>query len=344
MTASFFCIGDLHLDRLKGLFPDNHLDLQFFEINKAMHTALKNGYKNIIYMGDISENTRLSQQAEVALISHFFRWDSRANIHVILGNHDYAESGNHSLLPFIELQRNKAFKTVKFYAKKTVKNIEGLNVNFSPYPFTDSEKDMINFGHFEVSGSTRDNGQVIKKAHDVDKKAVWGMGHLHTPHDVGNVHYCGTLYQLNFGERLPKGSMLIQGKLSGGSLQHRIKRISNDPTFKLINLVIESLSDTKKIEKNPLYRYRLLTKSNIELPENIMEKFPNIVKTEGFSNKEELKAIIEDSFIEINNQTLELPSLNEHLEDFLIKVKGANKKQVKRALEIVKEVRGSNDS
>lgn len=331
-------IGDIHGDKLRNLFP-NSIELQFNEINKAVHYGRKQGEKHFSFLGDLSEHIRLSQEAECAFIRFFCYWDSKIELDVILGNHDFAENNNHSLLPFMEMQRAGLFKTIRFHEKPYVKKIDGIYHNFCPYPFTEPVKNAVNYGHFEVSGSTRDNGTKINKAHDVGEKDNWVMGHLHTPHDVGKVHYTGTLYQLNFGESLPKHFSMINARLKGGKLKLDIERVRTDPEFKLINLVVDTEKDLKKIEKNPLYKYRLLTNVNFETDLDILGKYDNVVKMEGFKTKKELKSLVEESFIEITEQKLELPSIQEELERFLVQEKKATTKQVKRALQITKEVR-----
>ncbi len=331
-------IGDIHGDKLKNLFP-NHIELQFNEINKVINYGRREGEKHFALLGDLSENIRLSQEAECAFIRFFCYWDGKIELDVILGNHDFAENSNHSLLPFMEMQRAGVFKTIRFHEKPYVNKIDGVYHNFCPYPFKEPVKNAVNYGHFEVSGSLRDNGMVIAKAHDVGEKENWIMGHLHTPHTVGRVHYTGTLYQLNFGESMPKSFSILNARLKGGKVKVEIERIRTAPAFRLINLVIDSEKDLKKIEKNPLYKYRLLTNVNFETERDILGEYDNVVKMEGFKSKKELKALVEESFIEITEQKLELPSIVEELEKYLVHEKKATPKQVKRALEITKEIR-----
>lgn len=332
-------IGDLHLDKLKNLFPTNHLDIQFYELEKSIQYARKQGESHVVFLGDLCENIRLSQEAECKLIRFLLDLDKKMNVHIILGNHDFAENGNHSLLPFIELQRCKVFKNTKFYDTPTQENIDGVIHNFVPYPHKEGIKNAINYGHFEVSGSTRDNGTTIKKAIDVSKKENWIMGHLHTPHDVGNVHYTGTLYQLNFGESLPKSFSIINAFTKKGKTKLDVERVRTAPAFRLITLEVYKEKDLKKIEKNPLYKYRLLADANFSTDIDIMDKHPNVVKIEGFKTKKELEALKQDSFIELTEQNLELPSVTAELEKFLREEKKATDKQIKRAFGIIRELK-----
>lgn len=332
----FVAVGDLHFDKLARLFPDRHIELLIGEMHKPMQYALKKGIRNVIFLGDVAENPRLSYESLCAYIKFLHVYDGKLNIYTILGNHDFAENGVHSLQPLIALQELKMFKTVKFATTPKVIGKE-VKINLSPYPFTEPVKNALNIGHFEVSGSIRDNGRVIKEAHDVGNYD-WVMGHLHTPHDVGKyVHFVGTLAQKNFGESLPKSFTHVKVRMSGGKLQKQLVRIPNDPVFKLFNLKVESKSDLKEISKNPNYLYKLFVQSKYDISLKDLEKYPNIVDVKGFTTKDELTALMDEEFIEMREQNLILPSVTENLRAYL-KSKGADKKQISRAMEITKDL------
>lgn len=338
MSDVYECVhvGDLHMDKLGRLLGDRQFALQVAELEKPMEYALAKGIRNVNLLGDVSENPFLTAPAFCALLRYLKKYDGKLNISVILGNHDFAENGVHSLLPFIEMQELKMFKSVRFFTAPKVIKFGDVKVNYSPYPFTDGIKNAVNLGHFEVSGSTRDNGRIIKEAHDVGD-IDWDMGHLHTPHDVGNVHYVGTLYQTNFGESLPKSFTHAKYRMSGGKLQKKRVRVPNDPVFKLFNLKVESKADLKEIQKKDTYLYKLFVQSKYDISLKDLEKYPNIVDVKGFTTKEELTALMDEEFIEMREQNLVLPSVTENLRDYL-KSKGADKKQISRAMEITKEL------
>lgn len=338
MSEVYECLnlGDVHLDKLGRLLGERQFDLQIGELHKPMQYALSKGIRHVNFLGDVSEHPYLSVTAFCKLLRFLKAYDDKLNITFILGNHDFAENGVHSLLPFIQMQELKMFNTVKFYTAPKVVKFGDVKVNYSPYPFTDGIKKAVNLGHFEVSGSTRDNGRIIKEAHDVGN-IDWDMGHLHTPHDVGSVHYVGTLYQTNFGESLPKSFTHAKYRMSGGKLQHKRVRVPNDPKFKLFNLKVESKSDLKEIHKNENYLYKLFVQSKYDISAKDLEKYPNIIDVKGFTTKEELTALMDEEFIEMREQNLVLPSATENLRDFL-KSKGVEKKQINRAMEITKEL------
>ena len=334
-------IGDLHLDKLRKLFPDNHLQLQIHELNKACEFAINKGIRHVFLEGDICEYARLSYEAIDVLIRFFDKWDTKLNFYLILGNHDFAEDGIHSLQPFLTMYQLKWFKTIHIFDAATQMVIDGVTVNFLPYPHTKplpSKLEAINVGHFEVKGSLRDNGRKIKEG--IETKATWIMGHLHTPQVVGSVHYSGTLYQLNFGESLPKGFIEFKFRYKNGKLEKQIKQIPNDPRFKLFNIVVESKADLRKVTENPLYLYKLFVKTNIVIPESFLAKHPNIVNWDGFKTKEELDILIDESFLDSNEEGLLEFSVHEGLTEYL-QSKKASQVQIKRALEIMQTVKAS---
>lgn len=296
-------IGDLHLDALTKHFPgDLSYQLQYFEIEKALDYAISSGIKHAIFLGDVSEHWQLSQLGQQYLNRLLVQYDGRIQMYWILGNHDFAEDGRHSFLPIIELL--PILKTTRIFTSPETVSIDGVKFNFSPYPHKKEVANAVNVGHFEVSGSTRDNGHKIKSAHNPKPKALWIMGHLHTPHTVGSVYYAGTLYQLNFGESLPKGFLRIQARMRNGVLQHKITRIKNTPRFQFFNLPVESKEDLRKIQNNPLFLYKLFVSSEYDLPLSVLDSFPNIVDHKGFSNKKELEAMMDDTVLDIGEDNI----------------------------------------
>lgn len=330
-------IGDIHFDRLSNLYPENHLDLQLYELDKTYQYAIKEGLRTVFHLGDVCEHARMSSDAEEKFARFLHKWDGKMDSYFILGNHDWDEVGVHSLRPFVTNYSLGYYKTTHIIAKPEVRKIGGVKVNFQSYPGTDSYRDHVNLGHFEVSGSTRDNGRKVKKAHDVSSKHLWVLGHLHTPHSVGNVHYPGTLYQLNFGESLPKGFMRVQAKYTGGKLTWRVKRVRNDPRFKLINLKVESKKDLKQVSDDPLFRYKLFVQSGFELPEDFLTSHLTVVRQTGYTTKEEYEAAVQEAFLEIKKQTIHLPPMKEMMVKFLAS-KGATPDQIKRSKQLLSKV------
>lgn len=324
-------IGDLHLDKLSKLFPDNHLELQLSEIDNAIEYGIRHGVSFAVFLGDIGEYSSLSSQAFNELVRRICQWETKLPLHLFLGNHDWQENGVHSLVNIKLLEEFGLFKNTQIHVKPKVVTVDGQKFNFRPYPFQKAVPDALNFGHFETNGSIRDNGTPTKSKTRVT--GHWQMGHLHTPHKAGNVVYPGTMYQLNFGESLPKGFCHFKWD---GVTQHT-RFIENDPRFKLLNIVVNSKQDLKQVKEIPLHRYRLLVQSSFDLDDQFLSDNPTIVKVEGYKSKSELAAIMKDSFITFEQQTLDQYSIIDGLESFLAKKLMAS--QVKRGMKIIEELR-----
>jgi len=185
----------------------------------------------------------------------------------------------------------------------------------------------------------RDNGNRIKTGGvpQQDDNNIWVIGHLHTKQKVGNSYYPGTPYQLNFGENPTKGWALGKFKYNNkGKLLHKMHIVDNDSAFKLLNLIVESANDLKKIVDNPLYRYKLFVKEGVELPTNTNAKYPNIENTLGFKTNRELQLMGGAA----NDMAGQIPefSLTTGLKDFLLTQLNATEKQANRALELIEQM------
>ncbi len=336
-------IGDLHLDKLKKLFEDDAIALQKEEIRKPLEYALTKGIKVVCFAGDIGEHPLLSDDALIALIELIAEYGKALDIHIILGNHDFAENGVHSLRVLELMQRLGFLKCSIYTAPKAVK-LEGIVHNFLPHPHkklsaSAAKEAAVNIGHFETSGSIRDNGSKSKSDYTIkDKKSLWLLGHLHTPHTVSNnVFFGGTTYQLNYGESLPKHWLDYKVKLVGGKLKYDVEYVENKPEFRLFNLEIGTLSDLKKIKDKKYYRYKLFVKEGLALPEDVNMSYPQITSISGYKTKKELAALKMDAIIPIEDQSLDKVDIFFGLEDFL-RTKGASKNQTKRALKIIQNL------
>lgn len=308
-------IGDIHLDKLTRILGSDAIDTQLYSVGKALKYALSKGIKNIVLLGDLCENVRFSIAAEVALI-HLLRdyTEKGLEFHIILGNHDFAENGIHALSVLSTLTALKMLVGVSVYTCQEQVMIDGVPFNFCPYPSTKGKSRHINIGHFEVSGSTRDNGRKIAKAEVVKDSHYWVMGHLHTPHDVGNVHYVGTMYQTTFGEKLEKYFTVSNIKYDGVSLTVKHSRKSSVPPFELINLSVEHERDldplySSRNDKSVMRFFKIFLRTDVELDDTLFSEFNNIIDIKGYETRDDLKALEDEEFLEITEQTLELPSL-----------------------------------
>jgi len=339
---SGIAIGDLHLDKLTKVLGTQANQLKMQHLNRALEYAATNGINNVFILGDIGDKSRISYDGHKWLLRTLAKWDGILNIHIYLGNHDVDETEVHSLeLLVLMYQELNAFKTTKVYSKPEQILIEGVMCNILPYPHINPipyKKPTLNFGHFEVNGATRDNGGSIRNDVDPDPNCHYIVGHLHTPHSIGRVHYTGTLYQLNFGESLPKGFTHFRARYVEDRLEVKYRRIEQEPIFTFTNLIIESKRDLNKVDSNPLHLYKIFVEDGVDIPDSIMVDKPNIIKRQGYSTREELEILVHENLLDgESGQTIPDLNIKNNLCTILVS-KGFTNKQVKRALGFVDTV------
>lgn len=334
-------IGDLHLDKLTRLFGlEKGNELIIKELEKPLKYAVSNSIPNVFFMGDTCHKTRMSYDAHKRLLSILHKYDGILNIHIILGNHDWDEEGTHALEIIECLCKLKRFSTIHVYSKVTTVSIDGVSVTFLPYPYTepDVEGPTLCFGHFEVQGAIRDNGTRTKGVDPVTADK-YILGHLHTPHDVGNKHYVGTLFQTNFGESLPKSFTEFKAKINNGKLVTKYVRVNNEPDFKLVNLSIENKADLSQVSNDENELYRLIVSSEYTLPEKWLDAHPNVIKHDSYSSKVERDLLLSDSLFITDAETD--TSIEDILPNYLSEKYDASDELIEDALLILEEARNN---
>lgn len=332
-------LGDLHLDKLRKHFPENSIELQLNEVRKVVRYAKRNGIKRLFFLGDIGEGVKnftgflvMSEEAQAGLFSLLMELDGEFEVFIYIGNHDYTGLESHTLKFFFELQKHKVFKTVRFFDQEEQLKLGGVRVNILPYPLLkpSSNKPSLCFAHYEVKGSIRDNGRRIDEGEEHDYGAhSFIQGHLHTRQVVRKQHwYPGTLYQTTFGESLPKGFLEFRASQESNKVVLKSRFVDNDPSFKLINLHIHERDDLKKIEPNPLYKYKLFVAEDVRIRDSDLDKHENIVNRLAFGSKEELAALEYSEFM-LESTTIDL-TYDKALDTYLRKTKGLTRKEVER--------------
>lgn len=277
----FLTIGDFHLEKLATHFPASHLGLQFSEIEKACDYAVKNGIEHVIDLGDISDQPHLGEEARVALLEHYLKYDGKFERHVILGNHDVRDKNTHSLMTFEQLIKRGKFKSLYIHKDPVQTSFNDITINYLPFPATNaisSKYESVNFAHLSRPGTIADNGYCDKKnGVPCTDNNIWVIGHLHTKQTQKRNWWPGTIYQTNFGEKLPKGFSVFKVTREGKKLFCTETFFKNDPAFKLIVIKVENEEDLDKLTNNPLYRYKLKIKNKSVIPLNLNQRFPNIV-------------------------------------------------------------------
>lgn len=290
----FVGVGDLHLGKLDKIIPGAGNEIIVAEARKPCNYALKNGITHVIFYGDIGDKARLSYDDHLALISIIFdpRYASLM-FWIILGNHDFDEQGRNSLQILEFVIKALKIQNVKIITKPLEEKIEGVRVNFLPYPSRETRAKHVNICHFDAVGAKRDNGRIIKKGEGVETDHFCCVGHLHTPHQVEHMYFSGTLYQTNFGETLPKAFHHVKVK---SNMDHRVKYVPNDPAVKLYNQEIYSRKDFTKLSNNKNHLYKLFIHDGVKVKPEDLAEYPNVIKINRFKDDKDLKVQLEEEW------------------------------------------------
>lgn len=340
-------IGDLHLDGMSADLGPEANRLQVAEVARVESWAVRNEVSEVWYPGDVCNSSKMSYEAHELLMD---QWQQYPHLirRVILGNHDFDEVGSHSLRLMEKIVASGALPNVHIYTRPTTEFIGGVRVNFLPYPFPDMDpedmpddfqlEDAVNVSHFEVKGSKRDNGSAGKSKTLVAKDCQWIMGHLHTPHDVGNVHYVGTLYQRNFGESEEKSFTHLKARVKNKEFECKLARVPYVAKFRLVNLNVETSADLKKVTNERLHKYKLFVSAAVRVPDQFLVEHPNVVRQDNYRTTKERDALIHQRII--LNQTCEQDDPFD-FEDYLdVRHTHLTDKQRKRATQLMTEIRG----
>jgi DNA repair exonuclease SbcCD nuclease subunit len=331
----FIGIGDLHLDgKLKKYIPDFNAFV-LGEIAKPVAYAKRNGVKNVIFYGDISDVPRLSADATLKLLDLFLE-NPDIQFYMYPGNHDYECEGVHSLQVLAKLSDTESIPNLHVIEEPTdLFTDEGCPVRILPWPHFQVSKKALNLAHIEVHGAQWDHGSSVSSERNTQCHLI--SGHLHTKQVVGpkkNVHYCGTLYQTSFGEREEKYFHHVKwnGKIAD------ITYVRTKPKYTLHNLVISSVVDLEKIDKNPCCLYKVFVKSGTDLGPESLAAYPNVVKTNPFSSRKELESLLADElFLPDGDGEVTSLSVLEALKSYMVRA-NADKKVTARAIELFEEL------
>lgn len=342
MEFVYFC--DTHCGKLKRFFPDNHIQITKNELVKPLNYATQRAIPNVIFGGDLSDTPFLSQSYFKMLVNLFIEY-KHLMFYLMLGNHDYEDQDNHSL-QFIELCISLGIlSNVRVITKPEIIKIGKVPCNFSPFPYEDFKykKPCLNFGHIEVKGSVRDNFSRSKKGRIFSRKNQFTiLGHIHKNQVVDkSVVHPGALFQMTFGESLPKYFLVGSFKLKDEKLKKEYKFVQTTPDFELIKLKVEVKSDFSKIENNPMKFYTLNVAEGLVVPKNLTVKFPNVLDIKGLKDGELLsvynKSLPEEMYEGSNIVQDLLGDPLWGLKVFL-KQEGLDKDQRKRAMILVEKV------
>lgn len=296
-------IGDLHLTDIAGTgglakYIEQPDLMVCNEVRNVLKYAENQGITEIFQYGDVCQNPRMSYEAMLSLFD-LLTENTQFNFHIIVGNHDmYGETPQtgHSLQVLQKMLMG--YDHVRIYTKpRTIKYGKGrdVGVRFLPYPSEDFDTSALNIFHKEVYGCSNDAGRVHKDDGLSKSKAVTCAGHIHTAHRVRNTYYSGTLYQTNFGERLPKYFHHIE---FNSAKDYEIQLIEHAPKFKLHNVVLQTRDDLALIPKSEFDLVKLVIQDGCDVSGSDYAHLQNVVEHKNFKTKDELKAVLLEDLTE----------------------------------------------
>lgn len=293
-SFDFVAIGDLHLDgKLKKFIP-NLNEVILNEVRVALNYARRNGIQVAVYLGDVCDVPKMSPDAHLRIMDVLSDYPDIKHI-MITGNHDTEDESTHSLQILKRMSELGGINNLKVIDKPTnLYSKAGTPVRFLPWPHFSVGKNFLNVMHIETNGSQWDHGKSVESERDTNYTCL--SGHLHTKQIVGrkkNIHFVGTLYQTNFGERLDK----YFGHCSWDGTEFSIDYIPNKPAYSLHNLIITEKTDLEKIIVDPFNLYKCFVKSGVDLSVSDLEKYSNVVKINSFKSRQELEALLSDELL-----------------------------------------------
>lgn len=261
----------------------NHLERQMYEIEKIYQYAYANGIEHMIVDGDVSDTPSMGEDPYIALLRLLKKHDSHIKTYYIPGNHDFSDIRKTSMDLLYELYVTGYFKNFTLCLKPETRIIDNVPINFLPYPCLEapkSKRPALNLSHVAYNGALGDNGRKLRVNNEfIQNPGDFNVsGHIHTYQHLKSKRaiYCGSPYQKNFGESLPKGFVHLKVKGHKSELQVRHKFIDNKPEFQFINLVIEKRSDYRKLVASESMLYKLWIAPGVEIPKDLRIQYPNI--------------------------------------------------------------------
>jgi hypothetical protein len=296
MATEFVGVGDIHLDSKLIQYIPNINDVILQEVrNGPILYAKRNGIKLVVFYGDICDTPRMSDEAAMGLYDLVHEYPELMFV-FMTGNHDIEQTGIHSLRVLAKLCALGALRNVRIVDKPTTLfRKHGTPLRLLPWPHFSTEEGAFNVLHIETDGSQWDHGKMVKSERTTTHFCT--SGHLHTKQTCGpnnNIHYCGTLYQTNFGEKPDKYFHHCIVRENG---RHTAELVPHKPKYTLHNLVISAPEDLERIKRSRFDLYKVFVKEGADLDAGTFDSYPNVVKINPFKTKSELDALLAEDLI-----------------------------------------------
>jgi hypothetical protein len=217
-----------------------------------------------------------------------------------------------------------------------------------PYPHSKviaTSKPPLVFAHVETNGAVGDNGRVLRVSKEKLIRVPGDFvisGHIHQYQllKAARFLYCGSLYQKNFGEALPKGFLKFKAGYKDSRLIVNHEFINSHPNFVLETRKIECAEDFDKLKADDNIRYKLAIAEGVIVPRDLMRTFPNIVYVNGSTSR--VKVTSDGQTIEGGVTMKDLPtfSIRTGLQRYL-KSAELDAAKIKRAKSLVRDAQHS---
>lgn len=210
-------LGDLHFGARGDSVTFSKYFHRFFD-EIFFPYCEENEITTLIQLGDMFDRRKFINYNTLNIIRERFLARVEAlgmEFHAVIGNHDTYFKNTNKVNAFDEIFKDS--KDLKewfnYYSEYTTIKIGGKSFDFVPWINVENEKEYLEnikkstsdycVGHFEISGfemykGTMGHGglteSIFKKYNNVFS------GHYHTRSSRGNVHYCGTPYEITWGD------------------------------------------------------------------------------------------------------------------------------------------------
>lgn len=195
-------LGDTHFDVKNG--DEKVLEMQLkFILGQFIPYCVENEIKTVIQLGDMTNNrTYLSLNIIHGMVQMFDAF-LEAGIKIIYldGNHDLYYKDSHEINSMEIFE--KAYCNINRVVEPTI--VEGIQI--VPWLCKGEHLEILPgakaiAGHFEMKDFYVTKS--FKSEHGIDRSVFKNLpvfsGHYHIKQDVGNIHYIGTPYQLDWND------------------------------------------------------------------------------------------------------------------------------------------------
>lgn len=229
MSYSFLHCADIHFGKSRNI--EGYLERQCQAFDWIYDTARSNNIATVVIAGDIYEREILKDSEREALTSRLLKYDKEGFTTIIMnGNHDWMTETKLNIWDLLMLQDKGKFNNTFILTGdpqvKTVNNIRfvaipnrGIRNGYKTQELTPiidelcDDKSVLIL-HELMQGSVTDIGHKFEnKGCEIISKAnplYTALGDIHKLQRLGYAqYYSGSPIQHDFGDKLPKGCLLV---------------------------------------------------------------------------------------------------------------------------------------